>query len=334
MAEAANRRVPTRHLGSVEVGAIGIGCTAMSGWYGSASEEEAVAVFRKAPDYGVTLIDTADVYGPYTSEEVLGKAIQGIRDKVVLSTKGGLVFTDRATFQLKPDARPSYLRTALDASLTRLRTDYIDLYYLHRPDPGVPIEETIGFLGEMVKAGKIRAIGLSEVPLDLLQRAHRTHPIASLESEMSLWTRGQLPEILPWCRDNGVGFVPYAPLGRGFLAGNVKPGMKFAPGDFRHNNPRFTDEAIRQNMVYIEKVKEIGARHGGASPAVVALAWLLHQGPNVVPIPGMEKLQFLEENIRAATLSLTARDLAELDALPPALGNRYPDKHQSGSTSP
>ncbi|MEO8751844.1 MAG: aldo/keto reductase, partial [Casimicrobiaceae bacterium] len=281
----ATKRVPVRHLGNIEVGAIGIGTTASSGWYGKANEDEAIKVFRTAPDYGVTLIDTADCYGPYTSEEMLGRAIEDIREKFVVSTKGGLTFTDRATFQLKPDARPSYLKTALEASLTRLRTDYIDIYYLHRPDPNVEIEETIAFLADMVRAGKIRAIGLSEVTLPTLKRAHAVHPIASLESELSLWTRGPLAEILPWCAANGVGFVPYAPLGRGFLAGNVKPGMKFKPGDFRHNNPRFTDEAIAQNMVYIDKVKEIGARHGGMSPAVVALAWLLHQAPNVVPIP-------------------------------------------------
>jgi aryl-alcohol dehydrogenase-like predicted oxidoreductase len=331
MTVTVSKRVPTRRLGNVEVGAIGIGCTAMSGWYGQASEDEAIAVFRKAHDYGVTLIDTADCYGPYTSEETLGRGIKGIRDKVVLSTKGGLVFTDRANFQLKPDARPEYLKTALEASLKRLQTDYIDLYYLHRPDPNVAIEETVGCLADMVRAGKIRAIGLSEVMLPTLKRAHAVHPIASLESELSLWTRGPLDEILPWCAQNGVGFVPYAPLGRGFLAGNVKPGTKFAAGDFRANNPRFTDEAIRQNAVYLERIRAIANRHD-SSPAVVALAWLLARSPNVVPIPGMEKLQFLDENVKATWLELSPQDLAELDALPPAFGDRYPARHQSGST--
>jgi len=330
MSNNNKRQVPARKLGSIEVGAIGIGCTAMSGWYGAASEDDAIAVFRHAAEYGVTLIDTADCYGPYTSEETLGRAIAGIRDKVVLSTKGGLVFTDRENFQLKPDGRPVYMKKALEDSLKRLKTDYIDIYYLHRLDVNVPIEETVGFLADQVRAGKIRAIGLSEVSVEILTRAQAVHPLAAVESEMSLWTRGPLADVLPWTVKNGVGFVPYAPLGRGFLAGNVNPDMKFPPGDFRANNPRFTPEAIRQNNIYVERMREIGKRHD-RSTAVVALAWLLARAPNVVPIPGMEKLQFLQDNVQATWLELSADELAALDALPPAMGERYPEKHQSGS---
>jgi aryl-alcohol dehydrogenase-like predicted oxidoreductase len=229
-----------------------------------------------------------------------------------------------------PDGTPAYMKTALTDSLKRLKTDYIDVYYLHRLDPKTPIEETMGFLADQVKAGTIRAIGLSEVGVDILERAHKVHPLAAVESELSLWTRGPLDDVLPWCIKNNVGFVPYAPLGRGFLTGNVTPETKFPEGDFRAKNPRFAEEAVKQNMIYVERIRAIGKKHD-RSPANIALAWILAQGPNVVPIPGMEKLQFLEDNIRATWLKLSPEELAELDALPPAIGNRYPDKHSSGS---
>ncbi|NKQ56133.1 aldo/keto reductase [Amycolatopsis sp. K13G38] len=313
--------MPTRQLGELVVGAIGLGCTAMSAWYGEVDQQEAVRVLRRAHEYGVTLIDTADNYGPFTSEQAIGTIIDEIRDRVVLSTKGGLYFTDRTNFKMSRDGSPGYLRRALDASLRRLRTDYVDLYYLHRVDPAVPIEESIGFLAEQVTAGKIRAIGLSDVDVPTLDRAHAVHPISAVESELSLWTREPLPALVGWCRSHGAGFVPYAPLGRGFLAGNVTPRAKFASGDFRAGNPRFTPEAIEQNMVYVERIRAI-ADHHGVAPAVIALAWLLSQAENVIPIPGMEKMAYLTENIKAAALNLTAEELRDLDTLPPAFGSR------------
>ena len=308
--------LPTRRLGELVVGAIGLGCTAMSGWYGEADEQDAVTVLRRAPEYGVTLIDTADNYGPFTSEEMIGTVIHEIRDEVVLSTKGGMYFTDRQNFKMSRDGSPGYLGRALDASLQRLRVDYVDLYYLHRVDPKVPIEESVGFMAEQVAKGKIRAIGLSDVDIETLDRAHAVHPISAVESELSLWTREPLRELVGWCQRHGAGFVPYAPLGRGFLAGNVTPRATFGTGDFRANNPRFTPEAIEQNMVYVERIRAIAGRHGVA-PAVIALAWLLAQADHIVPIPGMEKMAYLRENVKAARLTLTPEELDDLNTLPP-----------------
>ncbi|NKQ56104.1 aldo/keto reductase [Amycolatopsis sp. K13G38] len=311
--------MPIRQLGELAVGAIGLGCTAMSAWYGDVDESESAKVLRQAHEYGVTLIDTADVYGPHTSEEAIGRAIHGIRDSVVLATKGGLSFADRENYRLERDGSPEHLQQALDASLRRLRVDHIDLYYLHRLDPNVPIEESVGFLGKQVANGKIRAIGLSDVDIAILDRANAVHPISAVECELSLWTREPLSDIVGWCERHGAGFVPYAPLGRGFLAGNVAPRATFATGDFRANNPRFTAEAIEHNMVYVKRVRAIAERHGVA-PAVIALAWLLHQAGHIVPIPGMEKMAYLEENVKAARLTLSAAELEDLDTLPPAFG--------------
>jgi aryl-alcohol dehydrogenase-like predicted oxidoreductase len=318
-----SKRIPIRRLGDIEVGAIGIGCNAMTGFYGETDKQEAITVFRKAHEYGVTLFDTADCYGPYTSEEAVGRAMQGLRDKIILSTKGGLSLADPQN--AKADGRPEYLRKALDDSLKRLRTDYVDLYYLHRPDPDVPIEDSVGFLSDKVRDGKIRAIGLSEVTVATLDRAHAVHPISCVESELSLWTREPLDEIVPWCEAHNVGFVPYSPLGRGYLTGRFNPSTKFAAGDFRATNPRFTEQAMRQNEVYIDSIRAIAKRHGSTA-AAVALAWILAQGENLVPIPGMEKLQFVEENVGATRIALTDEDLALLDALPPAAGDRYAAK--------
>jgi aryl-alcohol dehydrogenase-like predicted oxidoreductase len=319
MTTDTNITMPTRRLGDLTVGAIGLGCTAMSAWYGEVDADEAASVVRRAHEFGVTLIDTADNYGPFTSEEAIGSVLGPIRDKVVLSTKGGMFFTDRQNFVMDRDGSPAYLQTALDASLKRLQTDYVDLYYLHRVDPKVPIEDSVGFMGEQVAKGKVRAIGLSDVDIETLNRAHAVHPISAVESELSLWTREPLAELVGWCKEHGAGFVPYAPLGRGFLAGNVTPTSSFGEGDFRANNPRFTDEAIKQNMVYVERIRAIADTHGVA-PAVIALAWILDQADNIVPIPGMEKMAYLQGNIHAATLTLTDDELAELNNLPPAFG--------------
>jgi aryl-alcohol dehydrogenase-like predicted oxidoreductase len=310
---------PTRRLGELTVGAIGLGCTAMSAWYGDVDADEASTVVRRAHEFGVTLIDTADVYGPYTSEEAVGRATQGVREHVVLATKGGLAFADRVNYKLDRDGSPAHLARALEASLRRLQTDYVDLYYLHRLDPKVPIEDSVGFMAEQVTAGKIRAIGLSDVDIATLDRAHAVHPISAVESELSLWTREPLTELVGWCQAHGAGFVPYAPLGRGFLAGNVDPNTTFGQGDFRANNPRFTPEAIAQNMVYVDRIRAIATAHHVA-PAVIALAWLLAQADNIVPIPGMEKMAYLQGNIQAATLHLDPTELDDLNHLPPAFG--------------
>ena len=285
-------------------------------------EAESIATIHRALELGVTLLDTADMYGPFTNEELVGRAIAGRRDEVVLATKCGLVVEDEAEYVLRKDGRPEHVREAIDGSLRRLRTDFIDLYQLHRVDPEVPLEETWGAMAELVAAGKVGAIGLSEVGVDELERAHAIHPVASVQSEGSLWTRDAFAEVVPWCAAHGAAFLPFAPLGprlphRRADAAEV-PVRATSARTTRASSPRRWTPTPR----WSRRVKAVAARHD-ATPAQVALAWLLAQGEHVVPIPGTKRRSRLEENAAAATLSLTAEDLAELDALPAPVGARY-----------
>ena len=321
MAKAA--QIPTRRLGPIEVGAIGVGCVSMAGVYGAADATEADRVIGRALDLGASMLDTADLYGGGGNEELVGKGIAGRRDEVVISTKGGLTNRDPDGYDFVPIADPDHIREACEGSLRRLGVDVIDLYYQHRLEPGVPVEETVGVYAELVAEGKIRAVGLCEVDVETLERAMVVHPISSVQAELSLWSRDQLDATVPWCAAHQVGFVPYAPLGRGFLTGKYRSVKDFeAEGDFRAGNPRFQEEALKQNLRLVDQVEAIAKRHD-ATAGQVSLAWVLAQGEHIVPIPGMEKLAYLEENLGATELELTAQDLAELDALPPATGARY-----------
>jgi aryl-alcohol dehydrogenase-like predicted oxidoreductase len=315
--------LPLRRLGPFEVGAIGLGCMGMTWAYdtGARDDERSAAVIRRALDLGVTLIDTADVYGPFTNEEVVGRALAGRRDDIVLATKVGLVVEDVETLALRRDGRPEHVREAIDGSLRRLQTDHVDLYQLHRVDENVPVEETWGAMAEVVAAGKARAIGMSEATIEQLERAHAIHPVASVQSELSIWTRDRLDDVMPWCREHDVGFIPFAPLGRGYLTGAIRS-ASFGERDFRARNPRFTRAALQANLTIVERVRAIAERRG-ATPAQVALAWTLAQDDRVVPIPGTTKVERVEENVGAASVALDQDDLAELDAVPPTVGDRY-----------
>ena len=315
--------LPQRRLGPFDVGAIGLGCMGMTWAYntGSRDDERSAAVIHRALDLGVTLIDTADVYGPFTNEEVVGRALAGRRDGVVLATKVGLVVEDIETLALGRDGSPQHVREGIDASLRRLRTDHVELYQLHRVDEKVPLEETWGAMAEVVAAGKARAIGMSEATVEQLDAAHAIHPVASVQSELSVWTRDRLDDVLPWCREHDVAFIPFAPLGRGYLTGTITSGS-FDERDFRARNPRFTRAALQANLAIVERVRAVAERLG-ATPAQVALAWVLAQDERVVPIPGTTKPERVEENVGAASLSLDAADLEELDSVPPTVGERY-----------
>ena len=288
--------------------------------YRGRSEDDPVGVVRRAIDLGMTLLDTADVYGPATNEELVGRAIAGRRDEVALATKGGLTLRPGRAYDYRPDGRPEHLREAVRGSLRRLGTDHIDLYQLHRADPEVPLEDSWGAMAEMVQDGLVTAIGLSEVTTEQLDVVDAIHPVASVQSELSLWTRDRLSDAVPWCAERGAAFIPYSPLGRGFLAGSVTatPG----PDDFRRTLPRFTAAAIEANAGYLARVASIATRLG-ATTAQVALAWCLAQGDHVVPIPGTKRLAYLEENAAADDLRLSDADLAELDELPDVVGTRY-----------
>jgi aryl-alcohol dehydrogenase-like predicted oxidoreductase len=288
---------------------------------GTKDDAASMRVIQRALDVGVTLFDTSDAYGPWVNEQLVGRALAGRRREAVIATKAGCA-PNTESFVPMPDGRPDVLRACCDASLERLGVDVIDLWQLHRADPAVPIEESVGAMGEMVAAGKVRAIGVSEVTLEELAAAHRTFPLAALQSELSLWTRDALDEIVPWCAQHGIAFVAFAPLGRGFLTGSIDAERQFVANDVRAVNPRFTAEARRANQHIIEVVRRVATRRG-ATLAQVALAWVLAQGDQVVVIPGSDQIRYLEENVAADALRLGPDDLAELDALPAAVGARY-----------
>jgi aryl-alcohol dehydrogenase-like predicted oxidoreductase len=305
-----------------DIGRIGLGCMGMTwGYVADRDESESIATIQRALEIGVRLLDTADMYGPYTNEELVGKALKGRRDEAFLATKCGLVVEDAAEYVMSKNGRPEHVRASIEGSLKRLQTDFVDLYQLHRVDPEVPLEETWGAMAELVRQGKVGALGLSEVSVEEAERAHAIHPVASIQSEASLWTRDAFAAVVPWCAAHDAAFLPFAPLGRGFLTGTLEP-QKFPPGDFRKNNPRFQPEAMDANLALVERVKAVAERHD-ATPAQVALAWLLAQDEHIVPIPGTKRRTRLEENAAAAQLQLTPTDLAELDALPEATGSRY-----------
>ncbi|ACZ90277.1 aldo/keto reductase [Streptosporangium roseum] len=312
--------------GGPEVSAIGLGCMGMSEFYGAADEAESVEVVHRALDLGVTFLDTADMYGRGHNEELVGRAIRDRRDEVVLATKFGIVRTDDPA-RRGIDGSPAYVKKAADASLQRLGVDHIDLYYLHRRDPDVPVEETVGAMGELVAEGKVGRIGLSEVSAETLRKAHATHPIAALQSEYSLFTRGLEEEILPAARELGIALVAYSPISRGLLGGTLAPAGELPDDDFRKHLPRFTGENGARNEALVGEVRKI-AKEVGCTPAQLALAWLLSRGEDVIPIPGTKRLRYLEENAAAADVTLTSGQLAALEAAVPtgaALGDRYPD---------
>jgi aryl-alcohol dehydrogenase-like predicted oxidoreductase len=293
----------------------------MSGSYGAPDEAESIRTIHRALELGVTLLDTAEMYGPYHNEELVGRAVKGRRDQVVLATKFGYIsHTGRGPDRL--DSSPASVRTAVEGSLTRLGTDYIDLCYQHRVDPDTPIEDTVGAMAGLVAEGKIRRIGLSEAWTSTIRRAHAVHPITALQSEYSLWTRDPEEEVLPVLRELGIGFVPYSPLGRGFLTGQIRSPADLADGDFRATNPRFQGENFAHNLQIAAEVQQV-ADEAGATPAQVALAWLLAKGDDIVPIPGTKRVSRVEENIAADTVQLTAGQLAKLTAITPAAGDHH-----------
>jgi aryl-alcohol dehydrogenase-like predicted oxidoreductase len=315
----------SRQLGTngPTVSALGLGCMGMSEFYGAADEGEAIATIHRALELGVTLLDTADAYGPHTNERLVGKAIAGRRDEVVLATKFGLVRDPENPRARGLNGTPDYVRRSCEGSLERLGVDHIDLYYLHRVDPATPIEETVGAMAGLVQDGKVRHIGLSEAGPETLRRASAVHPIAALQTEYSLWSRDPEDEILPTARELGIGFVAYSPLGRGFLSGRIQSPEDLGPDDFRRFSPRFQGANFQRNLELVRAVQEIAADKG-CTPSQLALAWVLAQGDDIVPIPGTKRRGYLEENIAALDVELTPGDLERIEAaVPRAVGDRY-----------
>ncbi|HUJ34044.1 MAG TPA: aldo/keto reductase [Solirubrobacteraceae bacterium] len=318
----------TRKLGSLEVSALGLGCMGMSAFYGSADEGEAAATIRRALELGINFLDTAQLYGPLTNEELVGRAIEGHRDEYVIATKfarrmDAATPGDMSTVG-RLDGSADHVRTSIEGSLKRLGTDHVDLFYQHRVDPGVEIEETVGAMAELVQAGKVHYLGLSEASADTIRRAHAVHPITAVQTEYSLWTRDpEMNGVLAVCRELGIGFVPYSPLGRGFLSGRFTSPDELDENDFRKHGPRFTGENLDANLKLAAKVAKL-AEEKSITPAQLALAWVLAQGEDVVPIPGTKRREYLEQNAAAVDVELTAEDLARIDAeLPAVAGERY-----------
>ncbi|WNG44574.1 aldo/keto reductase [Archangium minus] len=310
----------------LKVSAQGLGCMGMSEFYGSGDEKESISVIHRALELGVNFLDTADMYGPFTNEKLVGKAIADRRDQVILATKFGNVRGEDGSF-LGISGKPDYVRKACDASLKRLGVDHIDLYYQHRVDTSVPIEDTVGAMAELVKQGKVRYLGLSEAAPDTIRRAHKVHPISALQTEYSLWSREPEDEILPTVRELGIGFVAYSPLGRGFLTGRYRRPEDFAPNDYRRNSPRFQGDNFTKNLQLVEKINELSARKK-VKASQLAIAWVMARGEDIVPIPGTKQVKYLKENIAAANIRLSPEELRELDAIAPkgvAAGTRYPE---------